>query len=154
MDRPEVVVLLMARIGLDEPQGEYLKVVVRFAQSRFFGGVLGGKPKYAHLFVETRNEGKVWRYLDPHKTRPAIRDREDLEERKEEFEGKLYEMAVGKIDPSMCIAFRFKREEFEEWKAEMEKIKEEFKNDFFIYMTEEAPTYNEDDIIEIVDDDD
>jgi hypothetical protein len=42
----------MARIGLDHPEPGYLKCISKFIKNKFFMGILGGTPKYAHLFLE------------------------------------------------------------------------------------------------------
>lgn len=72
----------MARIGLNEPQPEYLKVILKLVSSKFFEGILGGRPKYAHLFIGISGNGKSLRYLDPHRTYSSIQDSGDLLKRK------------------------------------------------------------------------
>lgn len=50
-DREGCVVLIMCRLGLDAPQKEYLELVIRLSQTKYFAGILGGKPRHAYFFV-------------------------------------------------------------------------------------------------------
>jgi hypothetical protein len=50
-DRESCIVLVMCRIGLDHPQKEYMELVARLSKSKYFVGIMGGRPKYAHLFT-------------------------------------------------------------------------------------------------------
>ena len=51
-------------------------------------------------------------------------------------------MKVGEIDPSMSMAFSFRREAFPQFKESLLSLKSELKEDFFLYIAEEAPEYN------------
>lgn len=86
-DRPNCVVLVMCRIGLDSPQKEYIELIVRLTLSKYFVGILGGRPKYAHLFTSYNPVKKRFRYLDPHKTLKAIGSETELKKRLDEFVG-------------------------------------------------------------------
>jgi hypothetical protein len=55
---------MMSRIGLDKPEPEYLDVLVDIMRSKFFFSILGGTPRYAHLFLKEK-DGYLG-YLDPH----------------------------------------------------------------------------------------
>ena len=66
----------MARIGLDEPQPEYLKCVLSFMKMKYFFAILGGTPKRAHLFLKHKNE--YLGYLDPHTTRPVVKEYSEI----------------------------------------------------------------------------
>jgi hypothetical protein len=68
-DRPKLLVMIMIRIGLDEPESSYLPVLEGFMQSKYFMCALGGTPKHAHLFLQVA-DNKVG-FLDPHKTTRA-----------------------------------------------------------------------------------
>ena len=57
----------MSRIGLDKAEKDYLDALTEMMDLRYFFCILGGTPKYAHLFLKHRN-GYLG-YLDPHETR-------------------------------------------------------------------------------------
>lgn len=44
--------MAMCRIGLDEPQPEYLNCVLTLMKNPYFNCIMGGTPKRAHLFVK------------------------------------------------------------------------------------------------------
>lgn len=68
-DKDNLVVLVMARIGLDKPEAEYLDALIELMGSTYFFAVLGGTPRYAHLFFKHRQG--YFGFLDPHETRKA-----------------------------------------------------------------------------------
>jgi len=68
-DRERLVVLVMARIGLDKPEPLYLDALINIMNNRFFFAVLGGTPRYAHLFL--KHQQGYFGYLDPHETKRA-----------------------------------------------------------------------------------
>lgn len=86
-DRSHCLVLMMCRIGLDAPQKEYLELIVKLTESRYFSSIMGGRPKYAHLFYGYNHEKRRFRFLDPHKTLKAIASEKELEKRLGEFVG-------------------------------------------------------------------
>ena len=54
----------------------------------------------------------------------------------------------------MAIAFFVEKEKFDDFWGELQKIKEELGESFFIYMADEKPEFDENaDIMEIIDDD-
>ena len=57
LDREEIIVFILMRIGMGRPQEEYLRAVIRMAQTRWFTGILGGKPKNAYFFTEVSEDG-------------------------------------------------------------------------------------------------
>jgi hypothetical protein len=65
-DREILVVMVMCRIGLEEPQVEYLKCVVELMGNPFFDSILGGTERRAHFFLK-HCEGYLG-FLDPHYT--------------------------------------------------------------------------------------
>jgi cysteine protease ATG4 len=75
-DRPKLLLMVMIRIGLDEPEAIYLPVIESLMTSKYFFSALGGTPKHAHLFLKV-NEKKIG-YLDPHKTTKAPSNEEEL----------------------------------------------------------------------------
>lgn len=66
---PKLLIMIMVRIGLDEPEAIYLPVLEGLMRTKFFLCALGGTPKHAHLFLQTA-DNRVG-YLDPHKTTRA-----------------------------------------------------------------------------------
>lgn len=78
-DKPKLLVMIMIRIGLDEPEPIYLPVVESLMRSKYFFSALGGTPKHAHLFFKIV-DNKIG-YLDPHKTTKAPGDEEELHKR-------------------------------------------------------------------------
>jgi hypothetical protein len=56
--------MVMCRIGLDEPQPEYLKCILTLMDNHYFNSVLGGTPQKAHLFFQ-HMDGYLG-FLDPH----------------------------------------------------------------------------------------
>lgn len=61
-----LVIMVMCRIGLDEPQPEYLNCVLALMGNPYFNSILGGTPKHAHLFLKY-SDGYLG-FLDPHRT--------------------------------------------------------------------------------------
>ena len=57
----------MSRIGLDKAEKDYLDALTEIMEMRYFFSILGGTPKYAHLFLKHKNG--FFGYLDPHETR-------------------------------------------------------------------------------------
>lgn len=108
-DKPKLLLMVMIRIGLDEPEPIYLPVVQRLMGCRYFFSALGGTPKHAHLFLTT-SDNKIG-YLDPHKTTKAPADEEELHKREGEFVSELSWIKVGRIDSSMALIFSLRREE-------------------------------------------
>lgn len=51
-DRPKLLLMVMIRIGLDEPEKIYLPVLEGLMRTKFFFCALGGTPKHAHLFLQ------------------------------------------------------------------------------------------------------
>ena len=64
--------MLMARIGMNEPEPGYLKCVLKMMQSPYFLSILGGTPRRAHLFLKYNVDKKTLGYLDPHKTQITV----------------------------------------------------------------------------------
>jgi hypothetical protein len=114
-DRPKLLVMVMVRIGLDEPESIYLPVLEGLMRNKFFLCALGGTPKHAHLFLETV-DNKVG-YLDPHKTTKAASSEEELLQREGEYMGELAWLKLAKIDSSMALAFSLRREDVGEFWA-------------------------------------
>lgn len=56
-------------------------------KSKYFFAILGGTPKYAHLFLKVK--GDYLGYLDPHKTLKAAESEEELLKNEEQYIGKL-----------------------------------------------------------------
>ena len=57
----------MSRIGLDKAEKDYLDALAELMEMRHFFCILGGTPKYAHLFM--KHKDGFLGYLDPHETR-------------------------------------------------------------------------------------
>lgn len=53
---------------------------------------MGGKPKYAHFFVEHSPIQEKFRYLDPHKTHKAFEKDESVMNHLDQYRGKLHEV--------------------------------------------------------------
>jgi hypothetical protein len=99
--------MVMARIGLDKPEPEYLSALIAIMESKYFFAVLGGTPRYAHLFLK-HQQGYLG-YLDPHETKKAAQEEEELLTHLHEYKGKLEWIKKEKISSSMCIMFCMKR---------------------------------------------
>lgn len=104
---PNLVIVILARIGLDQPESMYLAAVVEMMRSSFFLGVMGGTPGHALLFLKER-EGFLG-CLDPHQTRRAAESEEELLGSRKEYCGKLGWVRQEKISSSMGIAFVVER---------------------------------------------
>ena len=148
-DRPRLLLMVMIRIGLDEPEPAYLPVVQRLMGHRHFFAALGGTPKHAHLFLAAR-DNKIG-YLDPHKTTRAPADEEELLKREAEFLSELSWIKVGRIDSSMALVFSLGREEVGAFWAELEEVRAGCRESFFLYMERERPEVDEEGLIEIID---
>ena len=71
--------------------------------SGYFFAVLGGTPRYAHLFLKHK-EGYLG-MLDPHETKKAAKNLEEQGTKLKEYCGKLEWVRKDKISSSMCIMF-------------------------------------------------
>ncbi len=71
--------------------------------------MLGGTPRYAHLFFKHK-QGYMG-MLDPHETRRAAQNYEDLITHLDEYSAKLQWVRKDKISSSMCIMFVMKGKE-------------------------------------------
>ena len=140
--------LVMARIGLDKPEPQYLETLLKIMDCRHFFAVLGGTPRYAHLFLKHR-QGYLG-MLDPHETKKAAESEEDLLNKLGEYSGRLEWVKKEKISSSMCIMFAMKGTEVDAFWEEMLEVKKKCGDDFFLYMAEERPVYDEGDLIEIL----
>jgi hypothetical protein len=107
-DRDNIVILLMARIGLDKPEPQYLDVLLKMMELKHFFAILGGTPRYAHLFLK-HQQGYLG-MLDPHETKRAAETEEDLLEHMGEYAGRLEWVRRDRISSSMCIMFAMGRE--------------------------------------------
>ena len=120
-DRENLVILLMARIGLDKPEPQYLDALAALMKSRFCFCVLGGTPRHAHLFLK-ESQGYLG-YLDPHETRKAAQTEEELLQHMREYAGKLEWVKREKISSSMCIMLVLKNTDVEELWKELHLLK-------------------------------
>ena len=55
-DKEKVLVMVMIRIGLDEPEAIYLPNIEAIMQSRHFFAAMGGTPNHAPLFLQVRDK--------------------------------------------------------------------------------------------------
>ena len=93
----------MARIGLDKPEPQYLDSLLKLMNSGYFFAILGGTPRYAHLFLKHK-DGYLG-MLDPHETKKAAGTEEEQGTKLKEYIGKLQWVRKDKISSSMCIMF-------------------------------------------------
>lgn len=59
-----MAVVVLSRIGIDQPEAKYLTVLEDMMTLKEFRGILGGKPKKALYFLGRHNTDYI--YLDPH----------------------------------------------------------------------------------------
>ena len=62
--------VLLTRIGLNSAEENYLHVLSEMMKSKYFKGVIGGKPSKALYFLGLHNENSFI-YLDPHYVQSA-----------------------------------------------------------------------------------
>ena len=141
--------IILIRIGLEEPEEIYLPVIDSLMNSKFFFAALGGTPKHAHLFLKSA-KGQIG-YLDPHKVLKTAKSEEELYSKEEEYWSCLSWLKAAKIDSSMGMIFRLGSEEVDLFWKDLEEIKGRHKSNFFIYMDKERPELEEGGIIEIQD---
>lgn len=77
--------------------------------SGYFFAILGGTPRYAHLFLKHKN-GYLG-MLDPHETKRAAESEEELVSKVKEYSGKLEWVRKDKISSSMCLMFVMEKKE-------------------------------------------
>ena len=122
----------MARIGLDKPEPQYLDVLIKIMEMKFFFAVLGGTPRYAHLFFKHR-EGYLG-MLDPHETRRTVEEIDEMPNHLGEYTGKLEWIKKEKISSSMCLMFVLNKKEVDEFWVEMKALREKSGDSFFLYL--------------------
>ena len=144
-DKESIVVLVTAMIGLDKPEPQYLQTLVDFMESRFFFAILGGTPRYAHLFL--KHKDGFLGYLDPHQTKKAAEFEEEILLRVKEYSGKLQWIRKQKISSSMCLMFVMHRKEVSQFWQELHKIREKNGEGFFLYLKDERPVFSTEGII-------
>ena len=93
----------MCRIGLDQPEPDYLDCVTRLTENSYFFAIMGGVPKRAHLILHYQDG--YFGYLDPHQTFKAPKVDADLSKHENEYKSDLSWLKKSKIDSSMAISF-------------------------------------------------
>ena len=64
-----LAIFILTRIGLEEPNPKYLKIIDELMEIPSFQGVVGGTPKRAFYILGRINDHYI--YLDPHYVQEA-----------------------------------------------------------------------------------
>jgi|JI61114C2RNA_FD_contig_71_1431566_length_1189_multi_1_in_0_out_0_1 cysteine protease ATG4 len=130
--RQSLAVVLLARIGLDQPEKKYLKVLNKMMECKFFLGVLGGKPEKALYFIGRINDNYI--YLDPHMVQSGVGHHNFQQSFDSYFCESFRSCRNSSIDPSIGVAFYLETlEDLDEFYDCMSRIKENDPEDFFIF---------------------
>jgi cysteine protease ATG4 len=133
-----VAVVVMSRLGLEQPEKKYLKVLSKLMEIEYCQGVIGGKPRKALYFIGKENDHFI--YLDPHYVQKADEDAKTKEQTY--FCGSFRMCKSGSIDSSIGICFYLRGiKELNNFHRVMNKLKTECYEDFFIFMADEVPAY-------------
>ena len=103
-----------------------------------FQGVIGGKPEKALYFVGKHKEQYI--YLDPHYVQSAEKD---LQNQHDSYFCESFRKCKNtSIDSSLGICFYLRDvAEFNEFYRNINKLKNENPEDFFIFVADETPNY-------------
>jgi len=131
--------VLLTRIGLDSPEEKYLHVLGEMMKFKQFKGVIGGKPGKALYFLGLHNESSFI-YLDPHYVQTANGDIHQIKQ--SYFCGSFRTCKAKNIDPSVGISYYLRNlTELNQFYAEIIKLRETYQDDFFIWASNETPSY-------------
>lgn len=114
------LIVLGIRLGIDRITPVYhaaLKAALEMPQTV---GIAGGRPSSSHYFIG--HQGSQFFYLDPHSTRGALSPQPTEEEAETCHTRRVRRLGIEELDPSMLMGFLIhSKEEFEEWRREIEK---------------------------------
>lgn len=141
MPKFAVGTIVLTRIGLSTPEIKYLNILDKLIEFPEFQGILGGKPEKALYFVGKHEKHYI--YLDPHYVQNADKEIESLKDTY--FCGSFRKCRNTVVDSSMGISFYFRNiQEMNNFHKNLNKLKDENIEDFFIFVADETPVYIKD----------
>lgn len=90
------MIIILVRIGYNQPQPEMLQSILALMRLSAFAGILGGRPGKAHYIIGATDKNFI--YLDPH----YVKENQSTEEF---FSLNMFSMNHEKVDTSMGICF-------------------------------------------------
>jgi len=139
-----VLLCVPLMLGLQESSSVYFAEVLKLFQSKYFVGLLGGRPRYANYYFGCRELDLYG--LDPHVTytNPGLGEPFPSDEHLQQIHTNVYEvLPIHKLDPSVVISFYFRdRIEFNEFYNDYKKRQSK---DAALYTIEQfVPSYASD----------
>ncbi|CAD8166349.1 unnamed protein product [Paramecium octaurelia] len=138
-----LAIFVLTRIGLDEPNQKYLKVLDELMELPYFQGIVGGTPKRAFYILGRINDHYI--YLDPHYVQEAENKDQIIENKmfnRTSYSCKYIHLLNQRhVDTSMGLSYyiRNKSELLQFWRN-MKQIKQK-SDDFFIFLSDTTPEY-------------
>ena len=136
-DRDDILLCINCRLGLNKPEPQYLDTLAQMMEMRQFFCIMGGTPKYAHLFL--KHKTGMMGYLDPHETKKAPESEESVLSKAKDMVQKLQWIKRDKISSSMCLVYVMKKEEVGEFWKELNAVKDAQGAAFFLYIEDQKP---------------
>jgi len=109
--KESIVIVVLAKIGLEKPNPEYLPYIKELFSFPECIGMLGGKPGLAYYIAGCVDDRLI--YLDPHFVQEAVQDKRDLRFRdymNTYFCNSIRYLNLNEIDTSVGFAFYIKNE--------------------------------------------
>ncbi|KRX10998.1 hypothetical protein PPERSA_03056 [Pseudocohnilembus persalinus] len=133
--------VINTRLGLEKINTSYQQIILEILEFELSLGIIGGQTGKAHYFIG--NLDKKLLFLDPHFTQPASTKENfgNLENIQSYFCSQLRFLDIEQIDSTLSLGFYLKNlNDFEKFYQFMNQLSEKYQ-DFFIYFSEEVPSY-------------
>ncbi|XP_065573678.1 cysteine protease ATG4D-like isoform X2 [Artemia franciscana] len=119
--RNTVIVMIPALLGLERFNQSYVPCLKQILAMECTIGIIGGRPNHSLYFTGWQDDSLI--YFDPHFCQPAV-DVHTPDFPLESFHCRIpKKMPFRRIDPSMCLGFRFNSfNEFQGFKELVERV--------------------------------
>jgi len=102
--KKSLVIYLLAKIGLDKPNPEYMPFMKELLSYPESIGMIGGRPGLAYYIVGYSKDRLI--YLDPHFVQESVKNKRELEKNLESYSyDKIKSIGYGDIDTSVAFGF-------------------------------------------------
>ncbi|EAS07796.2 peptidase family C54 protein (macronuclear) [Tetrahymena thermophila SB210] len=144
----KLFLLLPCRLGLDEISPIHIEILKKLLSLKQSVGMIGGKPNKAHYFLGFVGDDLL--YLDPHYIKECVRKEDLMENISSYFEEDVFKMPINKISTSLVFGFYFSGvDELNKFYKFLRQLEKEYKDDFFLVIEKQTPSYAMSNISEI-----
>ncbi|KAM3127858.1 hypothetical protein pb186bvf_020048 [Paramecium bursaria] len=135
--RFSIALFVLTRIGLEQPNPDYLDVLDQIMELKYFQGIVGGKPKKAFYIIGRIADQYI--YLDPHYVQESTTQDEIIRNPNTFKCQDIQLIPRNNIDTSMGLAFYLRNpQELEDFWIQINNLKRQHEN-FFIGLADESP---------------